>query len=894
MENVQIFTERLSSVLPFSRYLQREVNARPWLLPLLADTFDRALTVTEMRTFLERYAPDEPHLQCGMRRLRTWVVCHIASRDLLGLAPLSEVTGAMSLLAEVSLLHACNILHARLADTHGSPTGSDGDPLQMTIIGMGKLGGHELNVSSDIDLIFLYPEEGETAGPRPVAHYDFFARLGRLLIAAISEVTEDGFVFRVDMRLRPNGDSGPLAMSFDALEHYFISQGREWERFAWIKARPLCGSRLGELLAIVRPFVFRKYFDFGAINALRKLHKQIRAQVVRREMAMNIKLGPGGIREIEFIAQVFQIIRGGRDAGLQVKATLQVLAALGERGLLPVATVAELTEAYIFLRRLEHRLQYLDDAQTHDLPASADDRRRLASAMKFPDEAAMLLELGRHRQRVNVWFQSACGDPNETEHHLDELWDASFTDDHAERRLAALNFRNPGAVKNQLVQLRQGSCYRQLPESIRITFDVLVPRIIECCAAQAQPDTALARSLTLMETISRRGAYLALLHQYPEALYRTVELLSVSSWASDYLTRHPILLDELLDGRHLDMVTDWTDFARRLREDLDAAEPDTERQMDLMREQHHAQVFRILHQDLAGKWRVEAIGDQLSALADVVLGETLRQCWHKCQNRHRRTPKFAVIGYGKLGGKELGYASDLDIVFLYNDDNQTALENYARLAQRMLTWLSSRTSAGTLFEIDTRLRPNGRSGLLVSHLDAFLKYQNESARLWEHQALTRARFVAGDASVGKAFESEREAILRRPRHQAALGEEILAMRRRLLDSHASKVGGFSVKDDVGGLIDFEFIIQYLVLGNAHAHPELVANLGNIALARIAGALGLIDAQRAQAAADGYRTLRRMQHRLRLNGEKALLPQGEIAEARQAIIDLWLEVFGRPA
>jgi glutamate-ammonia-ligase adenylyltransferase len=826
--------------------------------------------------------------------LRSWVVCHTALRDLLGIAPLSEVTEAMTGLAEVSLLHADNMLHARLAEIHGSPTGSDAKPMRMLIVGMGKLGGSELNVSSDIDLIFLYPEDGETVGPRPLTHVDFFTRLGRLLIAAISEVTEDGFVFRVDMRLRPNGDSGPLVLSFDALENYFISQGREWERFAWIKARPLCGSRFDELYEVVRPFVFRKYFDFGAINALRKLHAQIRAQVIRREMAMNIKLGPGGIREIEFIAQVFQIIRGGRDTGLQSKPTLQVLAALRERGLLPANTVEELTEAYVFLRRLEHRLQYLDDAQTHDLPASPEDRRRIVAAMNFPDEATMLLELGRHRASVNASFQAACGDPNEADHTLDELWTEAFSAEEAEMRFKALLFSNPGAAKDHLVQLRQGSCYRQLPESIRSHFDVLIPRIIQCCAAQPQPDTALNRSLILLETISRRGAYLALLHQYPEALRRTIELLSASSWASDYLARHPILLDELLDGRHLDMVTDWPAFARQLREDLNAAEPDTERQMDLMREQHHAQVFRILHQDLAGKWQVEAIGDQLSALADVILGETMRQCWHKCQKRHRLTPKFAVIGYGKLGGKELGYASDLDIVFLYNDGNPAAIENYARLAQRMLTWLSSRTSAGTLFDIDTRLRPNGRSGLLVSHLGAFLKYQNESARLWEHQALTRARFVAGDAAVGKAFEREREVILRRPRQQAKLTEEVLTMRRKLLDTHASRDGEFNVKDDVGGLIDFEFIIQYLVLGNAHMHPELLANLGNIALARIAGELGLIDPRRAQAAADGYRTLRRMQHRLRLNGEKALLQEGEAADARKTITELWLEVFGRAA
>ncbi len=894
MDIISSFAERLSPVLSASRYLQRELKARSWLPQLLADTYHIALSKTEMLGFLAREAPDETMLKCGLRRLRSWVICHTAVRDLLGIAQLSEVVLAMTSLAEVALIYARDMLHDKLVKFHGVPTGLDGQPLEMIVVGMGKLGGSELNVSSDIDLIFLYPEDGETTGVRPCANFDFFTRLGRMLIAAMSEVTKDGFVFRVDMRLRPHGDSGSLVSSFDALENYFIAQGREWERFAWVKARPLCGSRVKELDALVRPFVFRKYLDFGAINALRNLHAQIRAQVVRREMAANIKLGPGGIREIEFIAQLFQIIRGGREAGLQIRPTLLVLEVLAERGLIDRDTAEGLEKAYVFLRKLEHRLQYLDDAQTHDLPASPEDRLRIAGAMHFSDEASMVMELGRHRAFVNATFQTACGDPHDVEHLLGDLWGGPCTSEQVLEQLKTLSFRNPDLAKDHLLQLRKGSCYRQLPEKIRALFDRLIPRVIEISAAQSNPDDALFRSLTLLERISRRGAYLALLYQYPHALSRMIEFVSMSSWASDYLTRHPILLDELLDGRHLEEITDWPSFACRLQHDLEAAEPDIERQMDLMREQHHAQIFRILHQDIAGKWEVEAIGDQLSALADVILDASIRQCWNKCKNRHCQVPIFAVIGYGKLGGKELGYASDLDIVFLYNDEHQEAPENYARLAQRMLTWLSTRTTAGSLFDIDTRLRPNGNSGLLVSHLDTFIRYQNESARLWEHQALTRARFVAGDARVGKVFESARAAILRQPRQQALLAEEVMAMRRKLLDSHGSRDLTFNVKDDVGGLIDFEFIIQYLVLGWAHAYPQLVANFGNIALSRIAGELGLIDVTRAKAAADGYRTLRRMQHRLRLNREKALLPEGEAADARQAIIELWLEVFGRAA
>lgn len=887
------FSGRIAPALRASRFLQREFAAHPELANELDPCLDRPVTADELDAFLAAQACDEANLKRGLRRLRRWVISRIAIRDLLGLAPLAEVMDTMSLLAERALAHAQAVLGAELARRHGQPVDSDGQPIELIVVGMGKLGGRELNVSSDIDLIFIYPEEGETGGERPLSHFEFFTRLGRQMIAALGEITGDGLVFRVDMRLRPNGDSGPLVSSFDALETYFIAQGREWERFAWIKARALTGCRHDELTAIVRPFVFRKYLDFGAINALRALHEQIRAQVMRREMAENIKLGPGGIREIEFIAQVFQIIRGGRDPGLQIRPTLDVLAELAGRGQLEAPVVASLTEAYVWLRRLEHRLQYLDDAQTQELPREDADQQRIAETMGYPDSASLLARLDALRETVSTCFQAACGDPGRGGHDLDPVWQSSASDESLEK-LARLGFQAPAEAAERLAALRKGGRYRQIGEAIRSRFDSLMPRLIEGCAAQANPDDTLARALALIETISRRAAYLAFLQQYPLALRRLLELVSASSWAAEYLRLHPLLLDELLDARQLDEAPDWPAFARHLATLIGEAEPDTERQMDLMREQHHAQVFRILHQDLAGRWEVEAIGDHLSALADVILQQTLTTCWHKLTRRHRDTPRFAVIGYGKLGGKEMGYSSDLDLVFLYDDEDQDAGEHYVRLAQRMLTWLSSRTSAGMLFDTDTRLRPNGESGLLVSSLAAFRQYQQESAWVWEHQAISRARFVAGDAAIGEAFESVRRQILGAPRDLAKLADEVLVMRRKMLDQHASRDASFAVKDDVGGLIDFEFTVQYLVLGHASHHPELFGNLGNIALSRIAGELGLIDPQIAKAAADAYRTLRRTQHRLRLNSQRARLPGAALQPERAAITALWEAVFGRAA
>jgi glutamate-ammonia-ligase adenylyltransferase len=482
------------------------------------------------------------------------------------------------------------------------------------------------------------------------------------------------------MRLRPNGDSGPLVASFDMLENYFITQGREWERYAWIKARPMCGTRGGDLASVARPFVFRKYLDYGAINAMRELHAQIRREVARRDMIDNIKLGPGGIREIEFIAQVFQLIRGGRDKALQIRPTLPVLARLGERGILDDATVRELAAAYRFLRNLEHRLQYLDDAQTHTLPTGPEDQALVARAMGAASYGALLEELDDHRANVSRHFEAVFADPNRQGHELAAVWQSCDNGGEAAQELARLGYAEAGAAARRLAGIRSGNRYQQMPAGIRERFDALVPRLIEAAAERPNPDETLARGLDLLEAISRRAAYLALLQQYPQALQKVAQLVGASSWAAGYLTRHPVLLDELLDARLLESAPDWAAFRAQLGQDLDGHEPDTERQMDLMREAHHAQVFRLLLQDLEGLLSVERLSDHLSELADIMLDLTLKLVWRKLLKRHCEAPRFAVIAYGKLGGKELGYASDLDIIFLYDDDHPDAPETYAKLA----------------------------------------------------------------------------------------------------------------------------------------------------------------------------------------------------------------------
>ncbi len=894
-----------------SRYAQRLAQARPELFRAALAAIEHAFDAGAMRTVLAAQpAGDEAALRRALRRLREEVMLRVLLRDLSGRAPLTEVVASMSDLAEVSLAYALERLCPWQEARYGTPM-ANGERQELIVVGMGKLGGRELNVSSDIDLIFVYPEEGETvraedaadtgADRRTLSNHEYFTRLGRKLVNVLAEVTEDGRAFRVDMRLRPNGDSGPLACSFDALENYFVAEGREWERYAWIKARVVATSgkasiaarddHARELSAIARPFVFRKYLDFGAFAAMRSLHAEIRAEVARRDFSGHIKLGPGGIREIEFIAQAFQLIRGGRDPELQTRPTVEVLALLARKGLLATQAVTELHEAYDFLRRLEHRLQYLDDAQTHELPSDPGDQALIARAMNFDDYAGFMARLDAHREQVSRHFDGVFAGPTEDAHPCAPLWMGELEVKAAHDQLSVLGFTDTGDALTRLKSARASQRYSQLPQTSRERYDALAPRVIELAAKAEAPEAALARALDLLDAISRRSSYLALLHEYPQALAKVVQLLAASGWAAAYVTRHPLLLDELLDARTLYAPPDWNEFAANLRAQLSRQRDDTERLMDLLREAHHAQVFHLLAQDLAGQLTVEVLADHLSALADLMLVITLELCWARLPGRHRDAPRFAIVAYGKLGGKELGYASDLDIIFLYDDGDARAPQLYARLAQRINTWLTSATASGVLFDTDLRLRPNGASGLMVSSIAAFREYQEKDAWVWEHQALTRARYCAGDAGVGAAFEAERIAILRRGRDADVLRREVLSMRQQMTDAHLNRGDLFDLKHDHGGMIDIEFIVQYLVLAHARRYPQLTGNLGNIALLKIAGELGLIPLDTAMTVRDAYREYRKLQHAERLNGAQyARVRPGPLAAYVEATLALWKCVF----
>jgi glutamate-ammonia-ligase adenylyltransferase len=905
-----------------SRFLARWANAdaaRPAQLAEFSQlslnraVFERVLQ-NDMRT---ARAPESgaAALNGPMRRLRNLIVCTLIERDLSGKADLAEVVRTMSEFADFAVQTHLHALMQELTALYGMPIGEEsGNEQEMIVLGMGKLGGGELNVSSDIDLIFVYPEDGDTRadqpGQRSLSNHEFFIRLGKKLIAALSEITADGFTFRVDMALRPNGGSGPLVASHNMVEEYLIRQGREWERYAWTKARALTGKEgdIAALEAISRPFIYRRYLDFGSIDALRSMHAQIRAEVKRQESlhperSNNVKLGRGGIREIEFTSQVFQLIRGGRDPELRDRSTRATLRTLADKNLLEPEVVAQLLEAYTFLRNLEHRLQYLEDAQTHTLPVNDSDQLIVAQMMGYADVAALLAELERHRRIVAGQFDTIFSDKqggNNTDDRADSEGDGAVCElndgENAESiadTLTLLGYDDVDGAAQRVLATLQSPRLQSLPEASRTRLMTLINTALPIIGAM--PDKRLPtlhRLLDFFEAIARRAAYLALLTEYPHALTRLIRMMAASDWAAKYLAQHPILLDELLDDRNLKAPPDWPAFAQDCQRQLDTVPGDTERQMDILREVHHAQLFRLLAQDLEGDLSVEHLADHLSALADILVAATIQAVWQTVANRHREVPQFTVIAYGKLGGKELGYVSDLDVVFLYDDDDQEAPGLYAKLAQRFITWMTSHTPAGTLFDIDIALRPDGASGLLVSSFATFEKYQRNSAWVWEHQALTRARYCAGDTGIGDRFEALREDLLRQERDPQKLTQEVLGMRMKMHQAHPNPSTLFDLKHDDGGMIDIEFLVQFLVLRYASQYQQLTGDIGNIALLKLCGSLGLIDAALADDVANAYRLFRKLQHQIRLRGEeRARTPIERVQKETDSVKRLWLEVFG---
>ncbi len=904
-----------------SRLVQRLRRRYADELPLLAPGLP---TPESLRVSLAALAGRGHDLGARLRILRQLVMERLVVLDCEQGVPLAPITQAITELAELALDAACTEAFAQLDARHGAPLTDTGQRAQLWVIGMGKLGARELNVSSDIDLIYVHDEDGETAG-RPdgrgrITAHEYFTRAVRLIQTLIGDTTEHGFVFRVDLALRPNGQSGPTVCSLEALEEYTLAQGREWERLAWLKSRVLAPAAVvadgsaQALRSVVLPFVFRKYLDYNVFESLRVLHRQIRNHAAQRSAGRparnnDVKLSRGGIREIEFIVQLLQVVRGGQFPELRTRPTLHALQRVAHAGLMPAETADALTRAYVFLRQVEHRIQYLDDQQTHVLPEQDEDLDWIARTLGYDGACPFLAELCAHRELVAQEFDRLLGGDAPCRGCGKERTPEQGAPPEAGMEAVLEAF--PARVRERL------SAWQEHPR-VRALRDAALGRLLRLLQRTAQwldegrvSEDSVLRLADWLEPLLRRESYLALLLERPAVHERLLRVLGTARWPARYVMQHPGVIDELaspslLSGR-FDAGAFEADLERRRLALASTGEDDDESLLNLLRRAHHAETFRTLVRDVERRITVEQVADDLSALADAILRLTTRWCWPRLRQHHRDEPRFGIIAYGKLGGKELGYGSDLDLVFVFDDEHEDAPDIYAALARKLINWLTAQTGEGDLYEIDTALRPNGNSGLLVTSIEAYADYQqnrgSNTAWTWEHQAMTRARMVpprcaaapAGDATAAPdalttRFDAVRHAVITAPRDHAALRAEIIAMREKMRAATPVRAELFDLKHSPGGMVDAEFVTQYLVLAHTARHPELAPNLGNIALLGRAEDAGLLPAGVGQAAADAYRSLRHAQHLARLDEQPTEVEPGPLASECAAIERLWHAVF----
>ncbi|NOH64168.1 bifunctional [glutamate--ammonia ligase]-adenylyl-L-tyrosine phosphorylase/[glutamate--ammonia-ligase] adenylyltransferase [Vibrio sp. RE88] len=851
-----------------------------------------------------------------LRQFRNREMTYIAWRDFIGNWELEQSLEHLSQLAEAMIFETYQWQYKACCELWGTPCNEAGEAQPMLVIGMGKLGGGELNFSSDIDLIFTYPENGETQGARrSIANAQFFTRLGQRIIKALDQQTFDGFCYRVDMRLRPFGDSGPLVMSYAALEDYYQEQGRDWERYAMIKARVMGREmypQYQELRQMLRPFVFRRYIDFSAIQSLRRMKSMISSEVRRRGLSNNIKLGAGGIREIEFIAQVFQLIRGGREPNLRQRGLLVTLDAIEELEQLSSEEVNNLKSSYKFLRRLENLLQAMADKQTQTLPECENEQLQLAVAMGYADWASLIEQVRQHMHNVHQVFNNLIGDEeeecSEVAKHFHELWDMAEKPDVIEAVLEQdIGTTEAAEMASTIIQFKKDLAKKTLGPRGREVLNRLMPKMFAAIYSHQDAKFGLPRVLHLLHKIVTRTTYLELLDEHPAALTQLVRLCTASPMISEQLGRYPILLDELIDPQQLynpvpleSYRTELRDFLARIPED------DMEQQMEALRQFKQICILRIAAADIAGVLPVMKVSDHLTYLAEAIVESVVNQAWLQMAEKYgepthlkdREGRGFAVIGYGKVGGWELGYNSDLDIVFMHDcpvhayTDGKKEIDGrqfYLRLAQRIIHIFSTRTASGILYEADTRLRPSGASGLLVSPADAFDEYQHNEAWTWEHQALVRARMIYGDQPLQQAFSQTRHDILSLAREESKLKTDVAEMRVKMREHLGGKKSGrFMLKQDPGGITDVEFLAQYLVLRFSHEKPKLTRWSDNVRIFESMMAQGILDEAPAMALTQAYTTMRDQIHHRNLLNLDADVAEEKLTKERELVKALWHE------
>jgi glutamate-ammonia-ligase adenylyltransferase len=858
--------------------------------------------------------PAEALVQASLRHWRRRELVRIAWRDLAGWAPLSETLAELTAFADTAITVA--LAHARrtLVERYGEPRSAAGEAQPLLIIGMGKLGGGELNFSSDVDLVLLFPEHGETDGARGIANEEFFTRLGQALVRLLEAPTADGFVLRVDLRLRPFGDSGSLVSSFAAFEDYLPRHGRDWERYAYVKARPITATERFEEIesSALRPFVYRRYLDYGVFESLREMKALIQREVARRELADHVKSGPGGIREIEFIVQALQLTRGGRDRRLQTPSLFAALERLAATQLLPAAAVEELRAAYVFLRRLENRLQMLADAQVHQLPTDALTRERLALAMGARDWPTLALEIEQQRARVSRHFRLTfgAGEPDSASLRVDlgRFWDTQAETAALEAALVRAGFTDSAEVARLLLELRSSALVRRLDEPGRQRLQALLPSLLADVAKSSAQLPVLRRVLKIIEATGKRSAYFALLQENGAARARLIELCRHGDFLAAQIAAHPMLLDELIDERLLLMLPTRADFARELESRLEQVqEDDPEQQVEALRQFQCAALFRVAVADLTGRLPLMQVSDRLTDIAELIVERAMQLGWRQMtaqfgvpgcgEGAAARPVNVCAAGYGKLGGMELGYSSDLDLVFLHDShgehqetsgarpiDNQVF---FVRLAQRIVHLLTMTSAAGRLYQVDVRLRPSGKGGLLVTNIEAFADYQREEAWTWEHQALLHARAVAGSPALRARFEAVRLAVLCNHVRRDTLRSEVRSMRERMRkELSRGDAARFDIKQDPGGVADIEFLAQYWALKWAREYPPVAWFADTIRQLESVASANLVPQASVDVLTQAYRTYRATVHRLSLDDAVALAPAADFAEMRTAVTRIW--------
>ena len=848
----------------------------------------------------------EEHLQRQLRLFRQQQMARIIWRDLTQTASLDETLESLSALADASIQLALHYLYQQQSQSLGTPRDANGKAQQLVVIGMGKLGARELNLSSDIDLIYSFPSAGETDGRRHLSNEEFFTRLCQKLTRALNSRTVDGFVFRVDTRLRPFGQSGPLATNFDFMENYYQSQAREWERYAMIKARIVAGDMLAgaSLLKMLHPFVYRRYLDYGAIDSLRKLKQLINDDMQRKGVRNNIKLGPGGIREIEFLGQTFQLIRGGRERELQLAPIQDVLVILADKRILSQTTANELIDAYRFLRLVENRIQAWRDEQSHQLPETKEGLERIALTMGFATAESFSTELTRHRTSVQHHFEQLFNDSEQQLSPLEAVWRNPEQQQH---QLIEAGFKESERAAKLLQDLHRNHSLQRAGKRGRQLLDKLMPRLLALTAKRNNPEETLERLSAVIAAIARRTTYLELLSENRGALEQLISLLSASPWFMQWIVRQPLLLDQLIDHRLLYQPLNRNALSDELNSMLQRVEGDLEQEMEMLRHFVVTNRLRVAAADISNIIPLMLVSDSLSEIAEVTLDAALKIAWRDLSARHGSPPEttadtmgFAIVGYGKLGGIELGYGSDLDLMFSHNaamnsitdGEKPIAAESYyARMAQRLIHLLTATTPSGRAYEIDMRLRPNGASGLLVSSLKAFESYQHGQAWIWEHQALVRSRAVSGDPAVISTFQAIRRQVICKQREDTSLRSEVVKMRskmRDLLDKSNSEI--FDLKQGKGGITDIEFMVQYLILREANSHPVLSEFSDNIRLLKSLQEEGLISPYWRERLTDIYRVLRAAHHRLSLQEKPGFITADELGVERTFVIGAWREVM----